>query len=63
MIPLALFLLPYVPGWARPWLLGLALGRKPVRIGFVKYIIAWNNVTTLPRNAIRAPAREPVSNR
>ena len=29
MIPLALFLLPYAPRWARPWLLGLALGRKP----------------------------------
>ena len=31
MIPLALFLLPYAPRWARPWLLGLAIGRKPER--------------------------------
>jgi hypothetical protein len=31
MIPLALFLLPYAPGWARPWVMGLAIGRKPER--------------------------------
>ena len=34
MIPLALFLLPYVPVWARPWLIGIALGRKPIRMEY-----------------------------
>lgn len=32
VIHLALFLLPYVPGWARPWLIGLAIGRRPYRM-------------------------------
>lgn len=29
MIPLALFLLPYAPRRLRPWLMGIAIGRKP----------------------------------
>ncbi len=29
MIPLALFLLPYAPRRLRPWLMGIAFGRKP----------------------------------
>jgi hypothetical protein len=32
MIPLALFLLPYAPRRLRPWLMGIAIGRKPERI-------------------------------
>jgi hypothetical protein len=32
MIPLALFLLPYVPRFLRPWLIGLAIGRRPYRM-------------------------------
>ena len=32
MIRLALFLLPYAPRRLRPWLMGIALGRKPERI-------------------------------
>jgi hypothetical protein len=32
MIRLSLFLLPYVPGWARPWLIGIAIGRKPEKM-------------------------------
>lgn len=33
MTRLALFLLPYVPGFAKPYILGLAIGRMPRKGG------------------------------